>query len=196
MLAFGSRIANIGRTNILATVYAGRNILPRRRCSEAAEGRTTVNILNTESDAALMVDSYSQMGFRLNNGLAIIGPMVIFPKTVLSWNVGGVEDITVESLSLFFVLEPKIDILVIGLGDRGNKLNMSVIKDLKRHGTNVEMLPTDTACSTFNFLNAERRSVAGAFIPPRLYSVNEDDLVLSQSRKKELFKLGDELEKP
>lgn len=37
-----------------------------------------------------------------------LGPIAVFPKTVLSWNVSGHEDIDEESLSLFVAVEPKI----------------------------------------------------------------------------------------
>lgn len=55
---------------------------PIRRYSTAyeADGKTTVTLLNTEEDAGLMVNSYSQLGFRLNNNVFVMGPMAIFPK--------------------------------------------------------------------------------------------------------------------
>jgi hypothetical protein len=52
--------------------------------------------------------SLLQVGFRLNNGMYILGPMAIFPRTVLSWNVGSVNEVNEDSLSLFCLLEPKI----------------------------------------------------------------------------------------
>lgn len=44
------------------------------------DGKTKVNILNRELDLGLMINSYSQIGFRLNNELRVIGPMAIFPR--------------------------------------------------------------------------------------------------------------------
>lgn len=44
------------------------------------DGKTKVNILNRELDLGLMINSYSQVGFRLNNELRVIGPMAIFPR--------------------------------------------------------------------------------------------------------------------
>lgn len=44
------------------------------------DGKTSVSILNQEIDGGLMINSFSQMGFRLNNGIMVIGPMAIFPK--------------------------------------------------------------------------------------------------------------------
>lgn len=44
------------------------------------DGKTKVNILNRELELGLMINSYSQVGFRLNNELRVIGPMAIFPR--------------------------------------------------------------------------------------------------------------------
>lgn len=49
-----------------------------------------------------------QVGFRFNNGIVAIGPIAIFPRSVLSWNVKDHNDISPESLSLFCSLDPKI----------------------------------------------------------------------------------------
>ena len=35
----------------------------------------------------LMLDSYSAVGFRLNNGMRVFGPVAVFPTCVLSWLV-------------------------------------------------------------------------------------------------------------
>jgi hypothetical protein len=38
----------------------------------------------------------------------VLGSMAIFPRTVLSWNVGNVHAINEDSLLLFCLIEPKI----------------------------------------------------------------------------------------
>jgi NADH dehydrogenase [ubiquinone] 1 alpha subcomplex assembly factor 3 len=38
----------------------------------------------------------------------VLGPMAIFPHTILSWNVSQVDEISEDSLTLFSLLEPKI----------------------------------------------------------------------------------------
>ena len=50
-------------------------------------GKMKVTILNREEDSPLMIDSVSTLGFRLNNGYKCYGPIAMFPKTVLSWDV-------------------------------------------------------------------------------------------------------------
>ena len=152
-----------------------------------------MRVLNKELDRGLMIDAYSQAGFRLNNGINVVGPMAIFPRTVLSWNVGNSENINEASLSLFGVLEPKIDILVIGVGD--DKItpafSKKIVEYMRKYRINVEVLSTEQACTTFNFLNHEGRVVAGAMIPPKMINVFDEDLMLAQGDNRiKAFDLG------
>ncbi|CAG2053434.1 unnamed protein product [Timema podura] len=160
-----------------------------RHTSYDSDGKTTVTILNKELELGLMVDSYSQAGFRLNNGMNIIGPMVIFPRSVLSWNVSGPEDINTDSLSLFFVLEPKIDILVLGIGDAsfGRDLWRNIHNVMSKYKINVEILPTEQACATFNFLCSEGRYTAAGLIPPIKMSFTDDDVVRTKLKNNSLY---------
>ncbi|XP_044752792.1 NADH dehydrogenase [ubiquinone] 1 alpha subcomplex assembly factor 3 [Coccinella septempunctata] len=152
-------------------------------------GKTVATILNTEADIGLMIDAYSEVGFRLNNNFTILGPMLIFPRSVLSWKVDEVSEITEESLSLFTVLEPKIDILVIGIGDETDELpkSFNILKFMRQNKLNVEILPTAKACPTFNFLNYEGRYVAGALIPPTKVDATDDDILRTKMRYQTIY---------
>ncbi|KAK7868391.1 hypothetical protein R5R35_013678 [Gryllus longicercus] len=177
--------------------FLGRRIVKsstgHRFKSYEGDGKTTVSILNTDPSTGLMIDSYSQMGFRLNNGMVVIGPMAIFPKTVLSWNIDSVTKVNEESLSLFCALEPKIDILILGVGDNQefSTFNRNILKYMNQNKISVELLTTEQACTTFNFLNAERRYVAGALIPPNSLRVNEDDIAATKIRVKKIYEDND-----
>lgn len=171
----------------------------KRRFATAYEpdGKTTVSILNQAEDSPLMIDSYSRVGFRLNNGLFILGPMVIFPNSVLSWNVGNDADITLDTLSLFLHLEPKPDVLVIGTGDiniMNSASDSRILELLHKENICAEVLPTERACATFNFLNSEKRFVAAALIPPMKVLVTEADFVNAhishQKKSKQDYLLG------
>ncbi|CAD7088162.1 unnamed protein product [Hermetia illucens] len=157
------------------------------------DGKTRVSILNKELDLGLMINNFSQVGFRLNNEMVIVGPMAIFPRSALSWNVGSMDDINEDSLSLFYTLEPKIDILVLGIGDQKvtPKFSRKIIEFMRKYRINVEVLSTEQACATFNFLNAESRMVAAALIPPLHISYNENDLLQTKLRQKELYHTDD-----
>ncbi|KAH8253192.1 hypothetical protein KR032_004065 [Drosophila birchii] len=153
------------------------------------DGKTKVSIFNTETDLGLMITGYSQYGFRLNNDMVLIGPISVFPRSVLSWNVNSFEDITEDSLSLFPTLEPKIDVLIIGIGDQAPPpaLSKRIIEFMKKYKINVEVLRTEQACATFNFLNAENRMVACALIPPLHLTYNENDILQAKLKHKELY---------
>ena len=65
-----------------------------------------------------MLDAYSAVGFRLNNGMRVFGPVAVFPTCVLSWLVPrGAAAITRESLSLFTLVHPKPEIVYVGVGN-------------------------------------------------------------------------------
>ncbi|CAH1183576.1 unnamed protein product [Phaedon cochleariae] len=153
------------------------------------EGKTSVHILNKDSDLGIMIDGYSQVGFRLNNDMTVLGSMLIFPRSVLSWNVDDISEITEEALSLFSVLEPKIDILVLGVGDQIENYNFyqKLIPFSRRNRIPFEILPTEQACSTFNFLNAEGRNVVGAMIPPKHFRPTDDDELQTKLRYQNLY---------
>lgn len=90
----------------------------------------------------------------------------MFPRTLFSWNIEDETEINENSLSLFKILEPRPDILVIGFGDKNIQVNPQMHKWLvKNKIRNFEMLPTEKAINVFNFLVAEDRFAAAALIP-------------------------------
>ncbi|NWI50779.1 NDUF3 factor, partial [Calyptomena viridis] len=84
----------------------------------------------------------------------------------VSPQVGSHQDISHESLSLFRLLEPHIEILVLGTGDRVERLHPTILKQMRECGIAVEVQDTPNACATFNFLMSEKRMVAAGLIPP------------------------------
>lgn len=139
-------------------------------------GKTTVSVLNQEVES-LLIDSYSVKGFRLNNDMKCFGPIIIFPDAVLGWKVRGPQDITVESLTLFRLLDPKPELIVLGVGESSKAFDPRQFLLLRKAGFNVEAMPTEHAVSTYNYLCAEERLVAAALIPPDKVSfINEYDL--------------------
>ncbi|KAM3620872.1 uncharacterized protein V6R79_003113 [Siganus canaliculatus] len=127
--------------------------------------RTTVSVMKKEPGGGVMILSYSSQGFNID-GNRVFGPCAVLPPAILQWNVGSSKDITEESVSLFHMLEPKIEILVLGTGGRVERIDPSVLALLKNKGISVEVQDTPNACATFNFLTSERRVVAAGLIPP------------------------------
>lgn len=122
----------------------------------------------------------------------LINIFLIF-RTVMSWNITNYEEINEKTLSLFCALEPKIEILVVGSGDQPMtpKFSANIMSFMKNYGINVEVLPTEQACTTFNFLTGEKRMVAAALIPPNLMSIGETDYIRHQLDKKRVLELED-----
>ncbi|OCT85862.1 NADH dehydrogenase [ubiquinone] 1 alpha subcomplex assembly factor 3 [Xenopus laevis] len=131
--------------------------------------RTTVTRIERDSSEIMFVESYSSQGFIIN-GDRVLGPCAVIPRAILQWNVGSCKDINVESLSLFHMLVPRIEILVVGTGDRVERLDPNILKFMRLKGIAVEVQDTANACATFNFLVSERRITAAALIPPQLVS--------------------------
>lgn len=110
----------------------------------------------------------------------------------MSWNIDNFEQIDEKALSLFPLLEPKIDLLVIGIGDQQAtpKFQLKILSFMKKHNINVEVLSTEAACTTYNFLASESRMVAAALIPPHTLRVSEDDYVKHMIDREHILKLG------
>ncbi|XP_037534792.1 NADH dehydrogenase [ubiquinone] 1 alpha subcomplex assembly factor 3 [Nematolebias whitei] len=127
--------------------------------------RTTVSFIKKEDDSGIQIHSYSPTGFNID-GHEVFGPCALLLPGILQWNVGSYKDITEESVSLFHLIEPRYEILVLGTGAQIEQVNPSVVAFLRRKGIAVEVLDTPNACGTFNFLNTEHRLVAAGLIPP------------------------------
>lgn len=143
-----------------------------------------------------MIDSFSLAGFRLNNGLFVVGPVALFPQSILSWNVADDHEINEKSLSLFLHMAPRLDILLIGLSDarqqqfqsQTKKNIMEMMQHLKPGDRpSIEVLPTEKAVQVYNFLTSEKRFVGAALVPPTYYTPNLFDLYRTEylTKKKE-----------
>lgn len=149
---------------------AVKSFFPRQQVrhfdDEFAHQTSTLNLLSREEDTDLLIEAYSPLGFRFNNNIHVFGPCAVFPRSILHWNVTSSADINENSLSLFCLLEPKLDLLILGVGSSTSNIDLSIIRYLRSKHISVEILPTEHACSTFNFLNSEHRCMAAGLIPP------------------------------
>ncbi|XP_076653297.1 NADH dehydrogenase [ubiquinone] 1 alpha subcomplex assembly factor 3 [Halictus rubicundus] len=130
-------------------------------------GRTTATIINDEVTSKILINKCLPVGFIFNDNSGLIGPLAIFPKTVLCWNIASGEDINEQTLSLFLAIEPKLDILILGLERNYEyKKVQEMKKTLIDRDIKVEILPVERACGIYNFLCDEGRYVAAGLIPP------------------------------
>ncbi|XP_008103649.1 NADH dehydrogenase [ubiquinone] 1 alpha subcomplex assembly factor 3 [Anolis carolinensis] len=160
----GKRLAAVSPKPVLALLQPqrGHRLTPS---DDELYQKTTIRHLEKESPDIMFVESYTRRGFTIS-GNKIVGPCAILPRAILQWNVGTHTDITAESLTLFRLLEPRIEILVLGTGDKVQRLDPAVLKLMRQCGIAVEIQDTPNACATFNFLTSERRLTAAGLIPP------------------------------
>ncbi|XP_031551350.1 NADH dehydrogenase [ubiquinone] 1 alpha subcomplex assembly factor 3-like [Actinia tenebrosa] len=118
-----------------------------------------------EQDIPPYVTRYSSRGFRIKN-VKVFGSVAIVPDNFFHWKIHNPNDITPESLKLFTLMDPSIEILVIGTGDKIVQLSPEVHSHLKENKIMLEVQDTRNAAATFNFLLEEERLVGAALIPP------------------------------
>ena len=142
-----------------------------------------------------MAGGFTHRGFIVNEA-ELEGSVVLLPRSAFLWKPKTIEEVTVESLSLVSLLEPGIEILLIGCGDRQRRPSDALASYFRDLGvvvcfirgscavycaatrpktywlrTNmlelqVEQSSTSSAIGTFNILNTEDRLVAAALLHP------------------------------
>jgi len=114
--------------------------------------------------SSLSVDRVLNNGF-LVQGREILGtPIAVIPDTVLKWNVTSHEDITCDSLALFYNCLPALDLVIIGTGTKREFIDPREINKLLSKGIKVEVCSTSSAAGTYNLLR-DNRKVGAALLP-------------------------------
>lgn len=147
-----------------------RNLHVTRIIKNAYEGpgKTTITFIRKEIGSRLLVTRCDENGFMLNTGAKVIGPTVLFPRHAICWNIQSGRHISNASLSLFTVLEPKPDLLIIGLDDKYDFAHIKSLREcVQKLGIITEIISVYNACTAFNFVNEEGRYVVAALIPQK-----------------------------
>uniref|UniRef100_A0A8C6Z0W7 NADH dehydrogenase [ubiquinone] 1 alpha subcomplex assembly factor 3 n=1 Tax=Nothoprocta perdicaria TaxID=30464 RepID=A0A8C6Z0W7_NOTPE len=108
----------------------------------------------------MFIEGYTNRGFAVSGSL-VVGPCAVLPRAILQWNVSD------RAPTCRPALRPLAEILVLGTGDRVERLHPALMKHMRACGIAVEVQDTANACATFNFLMSEKRLTAAALIPPR-----------------------------
>jgi uncharacterized protein len=89
--------------------------------------------------------------------------LIIMPEQLIHpWLPQTVSELNAQHLAAF--LEHHPEILLIGTGETQALLPLSLYGHLINHGIGVEIMPTRSACYTYNALVAEGRRVAAALL--------------------------------
>ncbi|XP_068729075.1 NADH dehydrogenase [ubiquinone] 1 alpha subcomplex assembly factor 3-like [Montipora capricornis] len=167
-------MANVFRCSKRALMRS-TSLIPRRFEQHSVEKepfKTTVTFITDVKDNDGMksyppfVTSYSSQGFNVK-GIKVVGSIAILPSIFYHWRIKRPEDITAESLALFTIMEPPIEIVVVGTGDKLFRLDPELHSYMrKKHNILLEVQATANASATFNFLLEETRLVGAVLIPP------------------------------
>ncbi|KAH6556403.1 hypothetical protein KP509_1Z182100 [Ceratopteris richardii] len=106
-----------------------------------------------EQSGRLRFTGYSDTGFNINN-IFYEGSIMCHGSLILNWTPMSFKEITLESLSIFELLRPAPELLVLGCGR-----NL-----LRSNGIKLEAVDSRSAVATFNFLNDEGRQVAATIL--------------------------------
>ncbi|KAI5075214.1 hypothetical protein GOP47_0009290 [Adiantum capillus-veneris] len=117
-----------------------------------------------EESGRLRFTGYNDTGFHINN-VFHEGSVMCHRNLILSWTPRTFKEITPESLSIFQLLRPAPDLLLVGCGRSVQFFGKEVEDFLDSNKIKLEAIDSRNAASTFNFLNDEGRSVAAAIIP-------------------------------
>lgn len=106
------------------------------------------------------------------------GPIILFPRTLFTWKIKAIQDITSDSLSMMTLLEPKLDLLIIGVEKKEmtRDISKNILEITHQNKINVEILSTEMACNQFNHLSTMGKMVAAALIPPKILKLNSGSI--------------------
>lgn len=123
-----------------------------------------INLIDQVPDDQLRFQRYTETGFTVN-GVEYEGSLLIVDKLLMSWSPKRFSDITPESLSVFRLLRPVPEILLLGCGRYIEPVNPELRRFIHSTGMKFEAVDSRNAASTFNILNEEGRLVAAALLP-------------------------------
>ncbi len=109
------------------------------------------------------IQSYRPGGFTVS-GRVYRGSVVVFEDRVESWEVSDPVLLEGRHLEIFRDADPRLDLLLLGLGARFVVPAADVLRTLAEWRLPHELMNTAAACRTFNLLLAEGRRVAAALI--------------------------------
>ena len=132
--------------------------------------------------AKTVVEEYDPSGFTINN-VKLRGSVMVFPYHTLMFRHNDMADLSVGALAAISLVEPSVELLVVGCGDNiAQRLDPAIEAHFRKQGTVIELMNTVNACATFNILNSEDRSVSAVLLCPPVDPEDEEDDVDSTIR--------------
>ena len=92
--------------------------------------------------------------------------LLLMTDLIRPWGLSDIAALTRESVAELVALRPEL--VLIGTGERHQFPTPDIYRDLIDAGIGVEIMSTDAACRTYNFLASEGRQVLAALIVERV----------------------------
>jgi NADH dehydrogenase [ubiquinone] 1 alpha subcomplex assembly factor 3 len=94
-----------------------------------------------ESSLKTVAGGYSDFGFFVND-VEMEGSVILLPRSSWLWSPKKIDDVTPDSLKLLGLLEPPLEILLLGTGERAQRPNEALAKHFREMGIVVEQMTT------------------------------------------------------
>ncbi|EOR00362.1 NADH dehydrogenase 1 alpha subcomplex assembly factor 3 [Wallemia ichthyophaga EXF-994] len=139
------------------------------RFNKETAGALTSVLSDTD---ALQIQSIGKSGLTFSDGKVCKGPVIVVDNKIFLWKVptptmpfNWGDAIPKEAFKMFETLTPRPEILLLGTGKSMLPPPPAYTKYLNSLGIQVDIIDTKNACSTYNVLVEEDRSVAAALFP-------------------------------
>lgn len=123
-----------------------------------------INLIDKVPEDQLRFQGYTDTGFTVN-GVDYEGSLICVGNLLMSWSPKKFSEVNAESLSLFKIMRPIPDILVLGCGKHIQPVKPELRQFIRSTGMKLEAVDSRNAASTYNILNEEGRIVAAALLP-------------------------------
>ncbi|XP_054784604.1 uncharacterized protein LOC129291337 [Prosopis cineraria] len=123
-----------------------------------------INLINNVPEDQLRFQGYNDTGFTVNK-VEYEGSLLCVGNLLLSWKPKKFSEITSDSLSVFQILRPIPEILILGCGKYIQQVDPELRRFVRSTGMKLEAIDSRNAASTYNILNEEGRIVAAALLP-------------------------------
>jgi uncharacterized protein len=149
------------------TAFGRLNLASRSFATELGKGLDLLDLDcydKITGKRRIQVKAFGETSFRLDEVL-VKHSVLLLPHSFLLWNAKTFDDITQDSLEIFPLMFPTLEILFIGCGETQPKqLPLELVRYFRAKGIVVEATSTSNAAGMFNVLNAEGRNVAAALL--------------------------------
>ncbi|GKU92260.1 hypothetical protein SLEP1_g6009 [Rubroshorea leprosula] len=123
-----------------------------------------INLIDNVPEDQLRFQGYTDTGFTVN-GVNHEGSLLCVGNLLTSWSPTKFSEITPDSLSIFQIVRPIPELLILGCGRNIIPVSPELQQFIRSTGMKLETLDSRNATSTYNILNEEGRIVAAALLP-------------------------------